>query len=61
MKINPISVLTYVRWDHVYKAVFEKNEQNGNVKIAEERYPIYNNKGNLIEPTEQGSKIDLKT
>ena len=60
MKINPISIVTWPRYDHIIKRIYEKNEETGAGRVIEERYPIYNNKGNLIEPTNQGSKIDLK-
>jgi hypothetical protein len=60
MKVNPVSVLTYVRWDHMYKAVFEKNEQNGNVKIEEQKFPLYNNKAEIVQSVQKGNKIDIK-
>lgn len=59
MKISPISITTWLHYDHMVKRIYEKNAETGVVKIVEERYPIYNNKGNLVEPTNQGSKINL--
>jgi hypothetical protein len=60
MKVNPISVVMWQRFDHMLKTVFTKNEQNGNVRMETESFPLYNNKGKMIEPASQGSKVDLK-
>jgi hypothetical protein len=45
MKVDPISVLTYLRWDHMHQAVYERTEHNGNIRVSEQKFPLYNKQG----------------
>ena len=60
MKINPISIVSWPHYDHMIKRIYEKNEATGAIKVVEERYPIYNNLGKIIETFKLGNKIDIK-
>ena len=59
MKISPISIVHYPYFDHLRKAIFTKNEENGNVRVEEVSYPLYNKKGQLVNPI-KGTSIDLE-
>jgi hypothetical protein len=56
--INPISVVTYQLYDTIHKAVYEKNQANGNVTVKEEDFPLYNKKGQLVHSKQ--STLDIK-
>lgn len=60
MKVYPISIITQVLYDTMWKTTITKNELNGNERSEIEKFPLYNKQGETYEVPGVGNVVDIK-